>query len=557
MAGIPQLFLDRAERTPDAPGNHFRDGDAWRTQTWAEMLDRVARTTEALAALGVGPGDRVAILGHPHPAWTECDLATLSLGGITVGLYPTLLPEGVAWVLRHSGARVLLVESEAELDRLRPALAGLPALAHARGWDLAGGGPPPDLAAFRARVAQVGEDDIATLIYTSGTTGDPKGAVLTHAAFRAVCLASRPAVPLPPGARSVVYLPLAHSLQRMAVYRGLLEDVQAWWCASPDALQATLPVARPHLLLAVPRVLEKLKARIEATVAQRPPVSRRLFAAALATGLERLAHLERGEPVPWRVETAFRVARRVVFARVLERLGGAMETLVVGGAALSPDVARFFAAMGLTVLEGWGLTETCAPATANRPDRWRFGTVGPPMEGVELRLDVDGEVLVRGPGLFRGYWDDPTATAAAFTDDGWFRTGDIGVLDDGFLRIVDRKKELLVTAGGKNVAPVPLEKALEGGGVGQAVVVGSERPYLVALLAPDPDHPLGAAERERVAAERVAALNAGRPSFEQVKRWAWLDAPLTVEDGSLTPTLKLKRRVILDRHRALVDRLYA
>lgn len=554
MASIPQLFVERVARTPDVVGVHWLEGPTWRAQTWRAAAARVAATTEALAALGVGPGDRVAILGNVHPRWLDVDLATLALGAITVGVYPTLLPDGVAHILRHSGARVLLAESEAELARVREAVAAVPTLTHARTWDLVPDDARGDVAAFAARAARVPGDAIATLIYTSGTTGDPKGAVLTHGAFEAVCRANQKAMPLHPGDRSIVYLPLAHSLQRMAVYRGLLDDVEAWWCPAFDRLPEVIPVARPHVLAAVPRVLEKMKARIEAGVAERGPRAQAAFARALAAGRARLAYLERGEPVPLGIRLAAGLADRVVFRKVLDRLGGSLRVLAVGGAALDPEVGRFFGAMGVSVLEGWGLTETCAPATANRPVRFRFGTVGPPMEGVELRLEDDGEVLVRGPGLFSGYWNDEAATRAALTPDGWFRTGDLGQLEDGFLRIVDRKKEIIVTAGGKNVAPVPIEKALEGGGVGQAVVIGSERPFLVALLAVDPDLPV--ADPEGLAAARVAAVNATRPSFEQVKRWAWIP-PLSVEEGTLTPTLKLKRRVIAERHRETIEALYA
>jgi long-chain acyl-CoA synthetase len=268
-----------------------------------------------------------------------------------------------------------------------------------------------------------------------------------------------------------------------------------------------------------------------------------------------------GRPLPASLRVQHALADRLVFARVRERLGGSLRLLVSGGAALHPDDAGWFEALGVTVCEGYGLTETSAPATTNRPGAARLGTVGQPLPGVALRLDADGEVLVRGPGVFSGYEGDPASTAAAFTADGFFRTGDIGVLDpDGFLRIVDRKKELLVTAGGKNVAPVPIEAALVGDGVAQAVLVGSERPYLVALLALDPEHP-AAADRASAALRagidaRVAAVNARLPAYATVKRWALLPGPLQVETGELTPTLKLRRREILRRHAALIAALY-
>jgi len=554
MPTIPQLFLDRVARAPDATAMHVRAGEAWGSRTWRESEAAVARTAAALAALGVGKGDRVAILGDPDPHWLESDFATLSLGGVTVGIYPTLTPEAVGWQLRHSRARVLLVQDPGRLSQL----AGhIPDGTVALRWDFADEAPPADLAAFRARAAEVRPEDLCTLIYTSGTTGNPKGAAITHGAFHAVCVASVAALPLPPGARSIVYLPLAHSLQRMAAYRALLEDIEAWWCPTLDGMPALIPVARPHVILAVPRVLEKMKARIEAGIAEQPARRQRIVGWAFEVGRRVSDASERGAPVPALLALQHALAERLVLRTVRGRLGGSLEILAVGGAALNPEVARFFHALGIGVIEGWGLTETCAPATQNRRDDFRFGTVGKPLAGTELRLEADGEVLVRQPGMFAGYWEDPVATAAAFTEDGWFRTGDIGQIDaDGFLRIIDRKKEILVTAGGKNIPPVNIEKRLEGGLVGQAVVIGDARPYLVALFAPDPERSGTPAERDAAAAARVAEVNAGLASFEQVKRWAWLGEPLTVENGCLTPTMKLKRRVIAERHRELIDELY-
>ena len=295
---------------------------------------------------------------------------------------------------------------------------------------------------------------------------------------------------------------------------------------------------------------------VEAMVAKRPPVSRRIFAWAIAVGLERSRAIEAKKPLSRSLAARWAIADRLVFRTVRQRFGGELRLFACGGARLDPEVGRFFHAMGITVCEAWGLSETCAPATLNSPDDFRFGTVGKPLDGVELRLEPDGEVLVKGPGLFTGYWNDPVATAAAFTPDGFFRTGDIGELVDGYLKIVDRKKELIVTSGGKNIPPVNIEKKLEGGLVGQAVVIGSDRPYLVALLAPDPEHGASSEALRAAGDARVAEVNASLASFEQIKRYAWLPEPLTVENGMLTPTLKLKRRIIHERHRALIEELY-
>jgi long-chain acyl-CoA synthetase len=306
-------------------------------------------------------------------------------------------------------------------------------------------------------------------------------------------------------------------------------------------------------------MLEKIKSGVEARLAKESVAKRRIFAWALAVGTEASRRVERKEPLPGMLSAKLRVADRLVFRKVRARFGGELRLFAVGGARLDPEVGRFFHALGITVCEAWGLSETCAPATLNSPDDFRFGTVGKPLPGVTIRLAEDGEVLVKGPGLFREYWRDPVATAAAFTPDGFFRTGDVGELVDGYLKIVDRKKEILVTSGGKNIPPVNIEKRLEGGLVGQAVVIGDDRPYLVALLAPDADHAHGvdAAALQAAGEARVAEANAQLAPFEQIKRFAWLPEPLTPDNGLLTPTLKLKRRAIAERYRDVIEGLYA
>ncbi len=552
MSTIPALLLARADQYPDRVFARARDDKGeWVGVTGRECMAQVASTAEQLSAMGVGRGDRVAVLGNPHPRWTECDFATASLGAITVGIYPTLTAESVAFQLSHAGVKVLLVEPGAHLERLATSLP--PNVLHARVWDLPR--VPADIDAFRARCATVVPSDVCAIIYTSGTTGNPKGAVITHGAVVAVCKASQSAVPLEPGDRSLIFLPLAHSLQRIAVYRGLMEDAEAYFCSDLKDLPDVLQVARPQILASVPRMLEKIKSGAEAAVAKRGKVAAALFSWAMGVGLERSALIERGLSIGTSLRIRYSIADRLIFGKVRQRMGGAIRTLACGGARLDPSVARFFHAMGIDVLEAWGLTETCAPATLNRPGHFKFGTVGQALDGVEIRLDTDGEVLVRGPGLFSGYWEDPVATAAAFTEDRYFRSGDIGTLDaDGFLSIVDRKKEILVTAGGKKIPPVNIEKRLEGGAIGQAVVIGDDRAYLVALLAPDPEHPC--ADREAYARERVRAVNAELATFEQIKRWAWLPGPLTVEDGVLTPTMKLKRKPIAAAHADLIEGMY-
>jgi long-chain acyl-CoA synthetase len=591
MATIPSLFVDRVAQARDAPAFHVRaDRDpaeggrpspnqpAWRVYTLGDCEDQVSGLARRLYSLGVGPGVPVAIVAETSHLWAALDLAVLSLRGVTVGIYPTLTGEQIAWQLDHCRARILVVEDAEQAHKVQPYLHELDELVHVFAMSTDAGVPrlapaEADVPFLRERAAEVQPDDLATIVYTSGTTGEPKGAELTHAHFDAVLTATRRALPVEPGARSIVFLPLAHSLQRTVLYRGLMEDVQGWFCGIPD-LPEVIGLCRPTLLVSVPRMLEKIKAKAEAKAAARGERAAAVFAWAIGVGRARAFLARHGRRVPLTLRIQHRLADRLVLSKVRAGLGGELALIVSGGAALSVDVSDWFEAAGIAVREGWGLTETCAPATTNTLDHVRPGTVGLPLAGVRIRLAEDAEIEVHSPGNFRGYHRDPDATAAAFTADGWFRTGDLGSIDpDGFLRITGRKKAIIVTAGGKNIAPVPIEKALEGGMVGQAVVVGSERRYLVALLAPDPEAldarataegwPGDAADwaaRPEVQAAleaRVEHANSGLPRFQQVKRWARLPGPLTVDAGTLTPTLKVRRAAVERLHAAAIDALYA
>jgi len=569
---IPRLLLQRIARDPGGHAFRYKEDGAWTSQTWSECLDELSQLTVLLQGLGVGPATPVVVLAETCREWAALDLALLALGAITVGVYPTLTADQVAWQVRHCRAPVVLARQPHRVAELEARREDLPDLVHAVSFDdlLAMERPVPDAAAFRARCEEVSPDQVAAVVYTSGTTGDPKGVVLTHRNLTTVCEASRELIPAQPGDRSLVFLPMAHVLQRFALYRGLYEEIEGTFAESLELLPEAIAEGRPTVLATVPRMLEKIKTRAEDTAAGKGPRAERVFSWAFRVGVARSHLLERQQPVPWTLSLQWHLADRLVFSRIKERLGGALHTLVSGGAALDPEVARWFHAMGIAVLEGWGLSETSAPATTNAPDAYRFGTVGRALPGVELRLAPDGEVLVRGPGVFQGYLHDPEATAAALRD-GWFHTGDIGTLDDdGFLSIVDRKKELIVTAGGKNIAPVPIEHRLERSPyVDKAVVIGSDRPYLVALLSPDlesvatwaaragVDPSLASPEVQALFQRAVDAANADLARFQRVKRHAVLDHSLTIEDGDLTPTLKLKRRAVLASEADRIAALYA
>lgn len=585
MDTIPSLLLALLADHPDRILVHTPEGEddgvwQWRGWSLAEIHDQISGLARRLHSLGVHEGTPVAIYAESSHAWLAIDLAVLCLGGVTVGIYPSLTGAQAAWPVRHSAAPILIVGDQHQLDRIAPQLDELDELMHVFSIEPAAGVPQlhpaePDPDFLRTRAARVRPDDAATIVYTSGTTGTPKGAVLTHRNLASTARASKEVLPLREGDRSILYLPMAHILQRIVVYRGLIEGASGWFAPSIDALPALLVQTQPTVLPVVPRVLEKIKARAEATAAARSPIARGVLAWAIAVGRAAAAAERRGEPVSRRLLLQRALAERLVYQTIRGRLGGALRLVISGGAALSPAVLTWFEAVGVSVREGWGLTETSGPATLDPLIACRPGAVGQPLPHTEIRVAPDGELLVRGAGVFAGYLHDEGATRAAFNDEGFFKTGDLGAVDaDGYVWIQGRKKELLVTAGGKNVAPVPIEAKLsEARLIDQAVVVGDRRPYLCALLWLDPDELAAMAEaggwpgdstawraRESVRAavqHHVDAVNATLAPFETVKRFAFLSAPLSVESGELTPTLKLRRAAIDQHYAALVDATYA
>lgn len=583
------LIAEEAEReAPDRVAAFVPRDGTWVPETWPE-LGKIRRETAAALAPIVAPGERVALISQSRWEWGPIDLAILSLGATTVGIYPTSTPQQVDYILRHSKARVVVVEDGAQLERLRDVLRAIPEIRRVIAIVPVDGDGATSLEALRAegrealratpslvdeRAGAVRPADIATLVYTSGTTGPPKAVALSHAA----CIATSRTGVRALGARSddvaVAYLPMAHVLTRVNYYGYLQVRGTAWYSASLERVNEAWLAAQPTVVAAVPRVLEKAQAKIIAAVQSSRPLRRKLFARALTAGLRRLDHVERGQPVPAKLAAECALWERLVYRKVRARLGWSrVRFAMCGGAPIRPDVVRFFHALGVTVIEGFGMTETASPITLNLPvpGGWRIGTVGRPLAGIDVEIAGDGEILVRSPGLFTRYDGDDEATRAAFDERGYFRTGDIGTLDaDGFLRITDRKRDLIITSGGKNVSPQNIEALIrEDGRVSQAAVFGEGRPYLVALvtlqpevrdelgLAGAPDGPLPAESRAHVMVkEIVERANRGLAPYETIKTFRVLAEDFTVENDLLTPTLKVKRRAVGTRYAQVIDALY-
>jgi long-chain acyl-CoA synthetase len=573
--------------------------DGLRPLSTADLVERVRAIGLALADMGIAPGDRVAIMSETRQEWVLTDLGIITTRAVTVPIYPTLAGPQARFILQDSGARGVFVSDAAQAEKLLAERHLLPALefiavftdevppaavrdSHSvlrltqvidRGRALAA--DPEALARYDAGIAAVQPDDLLTLIYTSGTTGEPKGVMLTHENLLSNIRAVVPVLVLSAQDIALSYLPLSHVFERMVTYLYLYEGVTLCHAESIDTLARDLQQVRPTVMTGVPRVYEKLHGRIRDAVAAGPAFRRRLFEWAVKVGTDASAARREGRAPSPIVKIQEAVADGLVAAKIRDRVGGRLRLAVSGSAPLPPHIARFFHAVGLPLIEGYGLTETSPVISVNPQDRPRFGTVGCIIDGVEVRIADDGEILTRGPHVMRGYWQRPDDTAAAIDQDGWFHTGDIGTLGaDGYLTITDRKKELLVTSGGKKIAPAPIEALLKRHPlVAEAMLVGEGRKFPAVLIVPNfaaleqrlkvlglPD-----GDRESLVvrddvrslyAEVVEPLNRELAQYERLKKVALLPTEFSIASGELTPTMKLRRRVVLERWQRVVDALY-
>jgi len=555
----PELWRDAVRDAPDGPAYLEETEDGWQPVSWDEAAERIEALAHALLARGVRHGDRVAVLSRTRLEWILLDWAVMSIGAVVVGLYPTSSAKECEYILAHCEAVLAFAEDDEQTHKLVSIRGALPALREIIPFDWLEKLEADGRLAKHLHPEPVEEDDLATLIYTSGTTGPPKGCMLRH---RNLVTAATSVVEgmHQPGDTVLLFLPLAHSYGRLAhqaaSHRGATVALVADVARVPEALAEV----RPTLLPAVPRVYEKVHANALGEIERAGGLKTRIGLWALGVGARASRARRDGASVGGLLALQQRLAEKLVFVKVRDRLGGRLRLGVSGAAPLSTDVMEFFHALGVPVIEGYGLTETASSATVNEPDNFRIGTVGRPVEGAEIRLDDDGEILIRSDAVFAGYYKEPEATAAVLGDDGWFRSGDVGEIDDeGFLRITDRKKDLIITAGGKNISPQNLENALKASRfVSQALVVGDRRPYVTALVTLDEaEIGSGARDPQELVQELVDDVNRDRMRVEQIKRFAILPRDFSQEEGEVTPTLKLRRKVIHEHFADDIERLYA
>ena len=583
---LADLIACSAEHFGDEPAIRFKEGGAWVDRSFNEVRDIARSLALGLIDLGVEKGDKVAILGNTRPEWTYFDFAALSAGATVVPIYQTNSPEECQYVLENSDACAVVVEDDEQLEKIRAIQASLPKLKHIIRMtgssedaisvdDLTARGAGHDAAEWEERYSSVTSDDICTFIYTSGTTGPPKGCVISHGNYRSMMDMVNGVSVIEDDDVTYLYLPLAHSFALLIQFGSFdLGATLAYWERDPLKIVPNLSEVHPTYFPSVPRIFEKIHTTIVSGAEKGGPVKKALVAWAVSTGGKVRADERAGTQPGILLRAQYELADRLVLSKIRAVFGGRVRLAVSGAAPINPDILRFFDAAGVLVLEGWGMTETSTAATISTPDDFRIGTIGRPLPGCEVKVADDGELLVKGPNVFQGYYKNDEATKETIVD-GWLHTGDLGEVDsDGYIKITGRKKDIIITAGGKNITPANLEAEIKQHPlVSQCVVVGDRRPYLVALVTLDPEEAVAYCKEHELPEDAAALagnddvkasimahvdkINEKFARVEQVKKIKILPADLSQEGGELTPTMKVKRNIVADKYSGEIDALYS
>ncbi len=588
---INALFFDAIERFDRTDALSTKTRGVWEPMSHRTILERVRRTALGLAEMGIVAQDRVAILSENRPEWLIADFACICSAITDVPIYPTLPADQLPFLLNDSGARAIFVSTADQAKKVASIRSEVPGLQWIIGFaatvvdgcdctlaDIEAKGAAVDSAeratTFKRDALAVTSDQLVTLIYTSGTTGNPKGVMLTQDNLYSNVIATKRSLPVSTSDLALSFLPLSHIFERTGDYFLFANGVRIAYAESIDTVPVNMSEVKPTMMMSVPRLYEKIYARVVENAVAGGTLKKRIFFWAKNVGEKWADEKLAGREPAGMLAMQYALAQKLVFSKLKERTGGNLRFFVSGGAPLSPDIAKFFYSAGLIILEGYGLTETSPVISTNTFEHYRLGSVGRPIPGVEVMIAADGEILSRGPHIMRGYYNHPDATKNAIDEEGWFHTGDIGELTDGFLRITDRKKDIIVTAGGKNIAPQPIENMLRTNKyVSQAVMIGDKRKFPVVLIVPNWDQlekwaasqgiiwtsraellamPTINAKVEKEVLTQLARL----ASYETPKKVALLEHDFSVERGELTPTLKVKRRVIDQTYKPLIDSLY-
>jgi long-chain acyl-CoA synthetase len=583
---LADLLPLAVEAYGDEPAVRYKDGQAWVDRSYSEVLEIIRPLALGLTELGVEKGDRVAILGNTRPEWTYYDFAALSIGATVVPIYQTNSAEECRYVLENSDSKVVIVEDAEQLEKVRKVRSGLPLLQHIvlmlgageeaiSSEELAAKGAAVDPARWQQRYSDVTPADICTFVYTSGTTGPPKGCIISHGNYRAMLDMIHETSLVEDDDVTYLYLPLAHVFALLVQFGNFdLGATIAYWERDPLKILPNLAELKPAYFPSVPRIFEKIYTAATSSVEKEGGLKKAVFDWSISVGAKMRAAERNGRRPGILLSREYAFADKRVLSKIRGLFGGQLRLATSGAAPINPEILRFFDAAGVLVLEGWGMTETSTAATVSTPEDFKFGTIGKPFPGCEVKIAGDGEILVRGPNVFQGYHKNEEATRETIVD-GWLHTGDIGEIDaDGFITITGRKKDIIITAGGKNITPANLEAEIKQHPlVSQCVVVGDRRPYLVALVTLEPDEAIGYAKEHGLPEDLVALaanadvhaaieahvdkINQNFAPVEQVKKVAILAHDLSQENGDLTPTLKVKRAVVTSKHEQEIDALYA
>jgi long-chain acyl-CoA synthetase len=594
---IPKVFIRTADEKTDKVALRFKKEGTYRDITYREFKERAYHSALGLLSLGVEYQDRVSIISKNRPEWAIADQAILWLGGINVPIYDTLTPPQISYILGNSDAKILFAADEIQLDKIIKIKTELPALTHVVVMDPVPAAKKLDYvlthdelmekgkaakdefeAILNKNLNRITEDDLCSFVYTSGTTGPPKGVMLTHKNFMSNVFDTLKVIPINTNDSVLSFLPLSHVLERMAGYYSMIcVGGTIGYAVSIDTVAENMGEVHPTFMVSVPRLYEKMYARILESVEAGSPIKQKLFKWGTSVGGEMFKAKKEGT-VSFFLQLQFAIASKLVFAKLKQRTGGNLRFFVSGGAPLAKHLGEFFASADILILEGYGLTESSPVITCNRIDGFKFGSVGKPIPNIDVKIAEDGEILSSGPNIMKGYWknEESTKEALEFIDGkAWLHTGDIGHIDeDGFLVITDRKKEIIVMSNGKNVAPQPIENLLKSNKyISQAIMIGNNRKFMAALIAPNfeqlerfaKENGIAFGNREELVAKpevkalydkQVESLMVDLPRYEQIKKYHLLPRELTQDDGELTPTLKIKRKVVNEHFSAVIEKLY-
>lgn len=589
---LAEMFWDRVETSKGQVGHLVKIKGKWVERKWEEIGEITRNIAKGLLATGMKRGDKICIMSQTRAEWVYCDFGILSIGGVSVPIYPSNTAEQAMYIINDSEAKAVIVEDLTQLEKMKKIKSDIPNVKKVIVMEglkeedefitsldalIELGKKYDDKGEIERTVKDIKPDEVATIVYTSGTTGPPKGVVQTHKNHLAMVegIVSL-AIIGKEKEIDLAFLPLSHSFGRAGEFTEIYLGNIVAFAESIQKVAENLVEVRPTIIYSVPRIYEKIYATI-LSKAKESPLKEKIFNWALNVGRKRSECIQKKKPVPLGLSLKFAIAKKLVFNKVMERLGGRLKYAISGGAPLSKEIAEFFHSCGLLILEGYGLTETCPALTINRPDNFKFGSVGLPIPGCQIKIAEDGEILGKGENVaYLGYFKKPEQTKEVFTEDGWFKTGDIGYIDeDGFLIITDRKKDIIVTAGGKNVAPQNIENMVKADPfISQIVVLGDRKPYLVALITVNKEEAEKFAKAKGITyssyeelvnhreiynrvKEWIDQVNSKLASFETIKKFAILPQDFTIESGELTPTLKVKRKVVYQKYADIIEKLYA